>query len=84
MNVALLEGDKGDAMLAVFDTGATRTAIRRELTDNGNIKVLDWGTDTTTQGLGNIQVTSQLAKIVVPAPETEKMKGTQSGLLSKA
>ena len=36
LNIALLEGDKGDAMLAVFDGGATRTAIRRELTDNGN------------------------------------------------
>ena len=75
LNIALLEGDKGDAMLAVFDGGATRTAIRRELTDNGNIEVLDWGTDTTTQGVGNIQVTSQLAKIVVPAPETAKVKG---------
>ena len=75
LNIALLEGDKGDAMLAVFDGGATRTAIRRELTDNGNIEVLDWGTETTTQGVGNIQVTSQLAKIVVPAPETAKVKG---------
>jgi len=71
LNVALLEGNKGDAMLAVFDSGATRTVILRKLITNGNVELIEWGKDTSTQGLSNIQVGGQAAKVFIPAPETD-------------
>ena len=58
-------------MLAVFDSGATRTVILRKLITNGNVELIEWGKDTSTQGLSNIQVGGQAAKVFIPAPETD-------------
>ena len=37
LEYALLKGNNGDAMLTVFDSGATRTIILKKLIENGNI-----------------------------------------------
>ena len=80
LNIALLAGNNGNPLLAAFDSGATKTTIRYDATQgvNSKIKLLELGPDTTTQGVGNIRLPSQLAKVNVLAPATYKKNISQS------
>ena len=64
LEYALLKGNNGDAMLAVFDSGATKTIIMRKLIENSNIELVKWGRTTHVKGLNNTPTEAQEAEVL--------------------
>ena len=65
MEYALLKGKNGDAMLTVFDSGATKTVIMKKLIENGNIELIKWGRPTYVKGLNNTPTKAQEVEVVM-------------------